>query len=178
MSLSVALEDVEFGYGRGPSVLRVGQFRIQQGERVFLHGPSGCGKSTLLGLIAGVTVARKGRVEVLGRRLESMAASERDRLRGASMGYIFQMFNLVPYLSARENIELPLRLHPDRRRELRGRESEAVEELAAQLAIKDLLSRPASELSVGQQQRVAAARAMIGAPKLLIAGCSSPGRFP
>ncbi len=85
------------------------------------------------------------------------------------MGYIFQMFNLIPYLTARDNIAMPLQLHEARRRRAGAGIGEAVRQLAARLEIERLLDRKAVELSVGQQQRVAAARALIGAPPLLIA---------
>jgi len=140
----------------------VGSFELGEGESCFLYGPSGCGKTTLLGVIAGVLEAQAGQVVVLGRDLRAMSGGERDRWRGENLGYIFQMFNLIPYLSVRDNILLPTRLH-------KGRKAEGLEAMAEALGIADLLERGVLELSVGQQQRVAAARALIGSPKLVIA---------
>jgi putative ABC transport system ATP-binding protein len=161
--VSIRLEQVRFAYrADGPLVLDVEEFVLGEGESCFLHGPSGCGKTTLLGVIAGVLEAQQGRVEVLGEDLRRLSRGRRDRWRGEKLGYIFQMFNLIPYLSVRDNILLPARLH-------RGRRGEGLEEMAAALGIADLLDRGVLELSVGQQQRVAAARALIGRPKLVIA---------
>lgn len=170
MPPSVELSGIEFSYARGPVVLRIEQLSILPGERLFLHGPSGSGKSTLLSIIAGVVTPRRGEANVLGQRMGSLSQHQRDELRGSQMGYIFQIFNLIPYLTAGENIALPIRLHAARARRLNGVSvQDAVQDLAGGLAIGELLRRKASELSVGQQQRVAAARALIGSPALLIA---------
>ncbi|MBL0156222.1 MAG: ABC transporter ATP-binding protein [Bryobacterales bacterium] len=170
MAPSVELSGVEFQYRGGLAVLRIEHLRILPGEHCFLHGPSGSGKSTLRSIIAGVVTPQRGQVAVLGRQLTTLSQHGRDELRGAQMGYIFQIFNLIPYLTARENIELPMRLHQARARRLNGVSIEdAASELASSLAIGNLLDRKASDLSVGQQQRVAAARALIGSPPLLVA---------
>ncbi len=138
---------------------------------MFLRGPSGSGKSTLLSLVAGVVTPQVGVVRVLGRDLGALGSVERDRFRADHIGFIFQMFNLIPYLSVVENVSLPCGF--SKRRRTRARESvqaEAVRLLEhLDMAAADVLRRPVTELSVGQQQRVAAARALIGAPELVIA---------
>lgn len=170
MRLCIEIAGVEFRYSRGPAVLSIDRLSVASGERLFIYGPSGSGKSTLLSLIAGILRPQQGSVTVLGHDLMSLSQQRRDRLRGASIGYIFQMFNLLPFLTARENIELAARLHTGRAARLnRTPLSKAVSQLGEQLGIQSVLDRTAAELSVGQQQRVAAARALIGAPPLLIA---------
>jgi len=99
---------------------------------------------------------------VLGEDLGAMSGAKRDAWRGSKIGYIFQMFNLIPYLDVRDNILLPTRLHSSRR-------ADDLQRIATSLGIEKLLNRGVLELSVGQQQRVAAARALIGAPPLVIA---------
>lgn len=166
----VLLEDLRFGYGASQPVLDIAELRVAAGERVMVEGPSGSGKSTLLGLLAGIVTPSGGRVEMLGRDVGGLSARERDRFRGAHVGYIFQMFNLIPYLGVAENIALPCRLSPRRRERLAAPSvDQAVETLAGRLGIEDLLDRPVTQLSVGQQQRVAAARALIGAPEVILA---------
>jgi putative ABC transport system ATP-binding protein len=167
---AVLLENTEFAYGAGPTVLRVADLRIERGERLFIFGPSGSGKTTLLGLLAGVLRADAGTVHVLGIELGGLSSRRRDALRAAHIGYIFQMFNLIPYLSVQENIVLPCRLSARRRARL-GNESpdHAARALADALHIGDLLHERVTKLSVGQQQRVAAARALIGSPELIVA---------
>jgi putative ABC transport system ATP-binding protein len=160
---SIRLKDVQFAYGKGmPQVIDIEEFELGAGESCFLYGPSGCGKTTLLGLIAGVLQADRGQVTVLGEDLGRMRGSRRDHWRGSKIGYIFQMFNLIPYLSVRDNILLPTRLHTERKADDLNRIAEA-------LGIAELLDRGVLQLSVGQQQRVAAARALIGSPPLVIA---------
>lgn len=171
-SLAVDIQDLRFAYGDVP-VLDVPEFQLQRGERVFLHGPSGSGKTTLLGILGGVLRADSGRVSVLGRDLSSMSGAERDAFRGAHLGFIFQMFNLIPYLNVHDNIVLPCRLNSERRRRLTEADeaslNAAVRHAAEHLGIADLLGEVVTKLSVGQQQRVAAARALIGAPEIVIA---------
>jgi putative ABC transport system ATP-binding protein len=167
---AVALRDVRFAYRRGVDVLRVERLDVRRGERVFVFGPSGSGKTTLLGLLAGVLRATSGSVQVLGRDLARLGGAERDAFRAEHVGYVFQMFNLIPYLSVRENVTLPARLSAGRRARLGGRSPDAAaEHLAAELEIAELLDERVTSLSVGQQQRVAAARALLGAPELVIA---------
>jgi putative ABC transport system ATP-binding protein len=167
---AVFIEDAIFAYARGKTVLRVPALEIERGERVFIYGPSGSGKTTLLGLMAGVLRADAGAVRVLGSNLTDLSNRQRDALRAAHIGYIFQLFNLIPYLSVLENIVLPCRLSRERRERLGGVAPEkAAAALADALQIHGLLHERVTRLSVGQQQRVAAARALIGAPELVIA---------
>jgi putative ABC transport system ATP-binding protein len=171
----VDLAGVRFAWaGQSPLVIDVERFRIAPGERVFLRGPSGSGKSTLLSLLAGVVTPLQGSVRVLGRDLGALGGAARDRFRADHIGFIFQMFNLIPYLSVVENVCLPCGFSV-RRGQRAGRSAGSVEAEALRLlqhldmADGGLLRRPVTELSVGQQQRVAAARALIGAPELVIA---------
>ncbi|MBA4226990.1 MAG: methionine ABC transporter ATP-binding protein [Hyphomonas sp.] len=167
----IDIEGLRFAWKSGPQVLDIDAFRVEAGERVFLRGPSGSGKSTLLGLIAGVLQPQAGRISVLGQDMNKLPAPRRDRLRADRMGVIFQMFNLVPYLSVTGNVLLPLRFSPARRKAAGNDPQAEARRLLARLGLQDesLLERRVSDLSVGQQQRVAAARALIGSPSLVIA---------
>lgn len=167
----IDIEGLRFAWKSGPQVLDIDAFRVEAGERVFLRGPSGSGKSTLLGLIAGVLQPQAGRINVLGEDMGKLPAARRDRLRADRMGVIFQMFNLVPYLSVTGNVLLPLRFSPARRKAAGNDPQVEARRLLARLGLQDesLLERRVSDLSVGQQQRVAAARALIGSPSLVIA---------
>jgi putative ABC transport system ATP-binding protein len=170
---AIAITALQFAYDTGPIVLDIPALDIPTGSRVFLHGPSGCGKTTLLGILAGVLQATRGSVRVLDRDLVTMRGSQRDAFRAEHIGYVFQQFNLIPYLSAYDNIALPCRLDARRRARLGDVSVDsAIRELAAQLDIADLLQQQATALSVGQQQRVAAARALLAAPELVI--CDEP----
>jgi putative ABC transport system ATP-binding protein len=167
---AVELSKVRFAYKAGRDVIAIDHLSIARGETVFLHGPSGSGKTTLLGLLAGVLQASSGHVQVLGQDFTTMSSGARDAFRARHLGYVFQMFNLIPYLSVRENILLPIRLEPARKARLAPQSiDDAVGAIAAELDIRQFLDRPIGELSVGQQQRVAAARALIGHPEVVIA---------
>lgn len=167
----IGIENVRFAWARGPEVLNIPAFSLQRGERVFLRGPSGSGKSTLLGLIAGVLAPQAGMIRVLDQDMAALSAAKRDKLRADHVGVIFQMFNLVPYLSVTGNVLLPLRFSASRRKAAGPDAEGEARRLLGRLGLTDegLLSRRVSDLSVGQQQRVAAARALIGAPDLIIA---------
>ncbi len=165
----IALDDVQFGYGRR-LVLDVPRLWIEQGSSVLLRGISGGGKSTLLGLLAGVLLPGKGSVEVAGQALQAMRGAARDRFRADHLGVIFQQFNLLPFLSVRDNIALGLRFSRLRSERISGSvDAEIVRLLRALQLDPALMQRRAGTLSVGQQQRVAAARALIGRPALLLA---------
>lgn len=170
---AVCLRGLSFRWADAP-VLLLDELTIARGERVFIEGPSGSGKSTLLGLIAGVASPQTGEVEVLGRRLDRLSGAARDHFRADRIGYIFQMFNLIPYLTMVENVTLPCRFSP-RRRQAALTRSPTLEQEALRLlehldmSADRLGSLAVTALSVGQQQRVAAARALMGAPELVIA---------
>lgn len=159
--------------GQRQATLSIPQLRIDRGEQVFISGPSGSGKSTLLGLVAGILTASSGKVFVDGVDLGRLGGGERDRFRGDHVGFIFQQFNLIPYLSILENVLLPCRLSPLRAKRASGQGTtlqEAAEQLLERLDLApDLWGRKVTRLSEGQKQRVAAARALIGRPSLLIA---------
>ena len=169
MSFAVAMKDVFFSYEEDKPVIQMPSLEVKAGQRIFVHGPSGSGKSTLLGLMTGILQPKRGSVEILGRDLMSMRGGERDRFRGDHCGYIFQMFNLIPYLSTAENIGLVCRLSKARRQRLKKDLDSEIKELADQLDVANLLDKPVTHLSIGQQQRVAAARAFLGYPPLIIA---------
>jgi len=170
----VELRDVSFGWRPGQPLLQIPRFDVEAGERVFISGASGSGKSTLLGLIGGVLAPDSGTVRVLGESLGDLSAARRDALRVDRIGFIFQMFNLLPYLSVRDNVALPCRFSARRRERATGGGPELrveADRLLSRLGLDEagLLDRRVTELSIGQQQRVAAARALIGKPELLIA---------
>jgi putative ABC transport system ATP-binding protein len=171
----IDVRDLRFSWRRdGPAVLMLDELSIPAGEQVFVEGPSGSGKSTLLSLLAGVTTPQRGTLSVLGQRLDRLGSVQRDHFRAHHIGYIFQMFNLIPYLSVVENVVLPCRFSARRRAkavERAGSLEQAALRLLGHLDMTDgeLLARPVTTLSVGQQQRVAAARALMGSPEVLIA---------
>lgn len=167
----IEISNVEFRYSaKSPLILKIPEFKISQGERVFLHGPSGSGKSTLLEILSGVLSVTQGEVKILGSDLAKLNPAERDHFRASHLGYVFQSFNLIPYLSVAENIELPAHLSSEKKARLAGLSLSAeTERLAKALGISQLLERRVTELSVGQQQRVAVARALFGKPELILA---------
>ena len=114
-SAIIRLSDLVYAWPGQPPLLDVKSFELMPGERLFLRGPSGSGKSTLLGLIAGVLEAQSGEINVLGQDLATLSGSQRDRVRADHLGVIFQMFNLVPYLTVVQNVMLPCRFSARRR---------------------------------------------------------------
>jgi putative ABC transport system ATP-binding protein len=171
---AIRLTDLRFAWpGQATPCLEIGSFSVVAGESVFVHGKSGSGKSTLLALLGGVLLPQAGSVRVLGTELTGLSAGERDRFRVDHTGFIFQQFNLIPYLSMQDNVLLPCRFSARRRHRALARSATLGDEakrLLAELDLDDSLwRRPVTQLSVGQQQRVAAARALIGAPELVIA---------
>ena len=165
---ALAVESLRFAWpGTDTDVLHVEHLQVARGETLFVRGPSGCGKSTLLSLLAGVLVAAHGQVRALGQPWSALSGARRDRFRADHLGYIFQQFNLLPYLSVLDNVRLPCRLSARRAAQA---PSGAAESLLARTGLaQHVWSQPAGQLSIGQQQRVAAARALIGTPEVVIA---------
>ena len=153
--------------------MAIDDFTLANGERLLLIGPSGSGKSTFLSLLAGIVTPQAGSITVLGTDIATLRGAARDRFRGEHFGIIFQMFNLLPYGSVMDNVLLPLSFSAGRRKRatVNGTAEAEAARLLGKLGLEPTLVRGASaaSLSVGQQQRVAAARALIGAPNIIIA---------
>ena len=170
----IEIDNLRFAWPRAAhDCVALDRLKIAAGSTLFLYGPSGGGKSTLLGLLAGVLLPREGRVALLGQDWSQLSSARRDAFRADHLGYIFQQFNLLPYLSVLDNVLLPCRFSRLRRERAAKRSGSMQADAGSLLAriglAEGLWRRPAAELSVGQQQRVAAARALIGAPEVVIA---------
>ncbi|MDX1650512.1 MAG: ABC transporter ATP-binding protein, partial [Myxococcota bacterium] len=164
----IALHRVSRVYGSGASrvwALEETSLEIGAGRFVAFMGPSGSGKSTLLNLISGIDRPSTGEVEVGGRRIDRLSEDELAAWRAAHVGLVFQFFNLMPVLDARDNVALPLLLFPLSRQERRARA-----ELALQVVgLGDRMDHRPAMLSGGEQQRVAIARALVTDPDLIVA---------
>ena len=175
MSSILKINNLTFSWpGSDKPLLEIESFDVKKGERVFLQGPSGSGKSTLLNLFGGVLEPQQGSIEILNTELTKMSAVSRDQFRGDHMGFIFQMFNLLPYLSAVENVILPCEFSKYKQDRVLEQSSSLVEEakrllLELKLDPDVLTDKKVTQLSVGQQQRVATARALMGRPEIIIA---------
>lgn len=173
MTLALDLENLHVGWPGQPELFKLPSLRLEQGQSLFISGESGSGKTSLLSMLAGVLVAQTGRCRVLGHDFSALASSTRDRVRGESMGIIFQQFNLLGFLSVLDNVLMPTRLFERRYHDacrMHGSAVKQASQLLTQLGVADSLWGLAShQLSVGQQQRVAAARAFMGRPSLVLA---------
>ena len=170
----IELDDVSFSWpGHAAPTLQLAHFSVGCRDQVFMSGPSGSGKSTLLALIGGIVLPQSGRVRLLGHDMRTLSASGRDRFRVDHIGFIFQQFNLIPYLSILDNVLLPCQFSTYRRQRALAQGKTLLAAAASLLDSLDLApalwSRPATQLSIGQQQRVAAARALIGRPEIVVA---------
>ena len=167
--MAIELANICFNYPDRPNdpVLNIPSWSVKTAEQVFVCGPSGGGKSTLLGLLSGLLQPVDGELTVLNQRLDLMSSRQRDRFRAAHIGYVFQQFNLMPYLSAMDNVLLATRFSSPKGTSL---VKDEIKPLFSTLNIDETLWHSvAGQLSVGQQQRVAIARALINKPQLLIA---------
>ena len=167
--MTVNIENLRYAYDKKgtDTLLDIPRWTIAKGEKVLLHGPSGAGKSTLLNLISGILRCSEGKLEVMGKRLDKMNELERDQFRANNVGYVFQSFNLFPFLNAYENVDLSLYFSKDARPE---RSKQEIENLLRELNLsKSDCAKPIRKLSIGQQQRVAIARSLVKKPGLLIA---------
>ena len=170
----IQLKQISFAWpGLKEPVLALDQLEVMPGERLFIYGPSGCGKSSLLSLLAGVVKPDQGQVRVLGQALTNLSSAARDRFRADHVGFVFQQFNLLPYLSVLENVTLACDFSPARRNYLKRNKLVAFDEakrLLTRLNLPESLWQASvTQLSIGQQQRVAVARALIGSPPIIIA---------
>lgn len=162
----VELEDIAFAYPGGRFQLHVPELRVAAGERVAVVGSSGTGKTTLLNLVAGILQPHSGTIRVAGTDLGSLSENERRRFRASTIGFIFQDFALLDYLTARENILYPYRITPALSLDAAARAR--AEALATACGLADKLDRHPGRLSQGEQQRVAICRSLVTRPRLLI----------
>lgn len=167
--MAIELKQIQFSYPNQPQkrVLDIPDWSLPAGEKAFLHGPSGGGKSTLLNVLSGMLATTAGSVSIFGQRIDQMSMRQKDRYRAEHIGFVFQQFNLIPYLDAVDNIKLAG--HFSKKKRAARLDNEIKELLAALNITENEWSVPARSLSIGQQQRVAIARALINKPKLLIA---------
>ncbi|GFZ76719.1 ABC transporter ATP-binding protein [Pseudohongiella nitratireducens] len=166
-SQAIDVKHLQYAWSGNESLtLDIPEFSLSVGERCFLLGSSGSGKSTLLRLLSGLLIPSAGSINILNQNLAAMSVRARDRFRAHQIGFIFQQFNLIPYLSILDNLEVSAKLNKLSDKTFRARASELLTRLSV---AENLWRRRADQLSVGQQQRVAIARAMIHHPPLLIA---------
>ncbi len=164
----IEISEVAFSYPKGAFALRVPSLEIANGETVAFTGRSGCGKTTLANLISGILVPSAGSVSVAGRAISALPDSARRAFRVATIGYLFQDFGLLDYLSAEDNILLPYVINRALKPDADAARPRA-RELAGSLGIADRLGSRPAQLSGGERQRIALARALVTRPKLLIA---------
>jgi putative ABC transport system ATP-binding protein len=169
--IAVRCRGLTKAYGTGDAsvmALRGINLEIHRGELLMLVGPSGCGKTTLISIVAAILNQDSGKCEVLGRDLQHMGQTERARFRGVSIGFVFQVFNLLPALTAVENVAVPLLINGVSRKHAETRAREVLEAVG----LNSRVSALPAQLSGGQQQRVAIARALVHDPKLIV--CDEP----
>ncbi|MEY1554326.1 ABC transporter ATP-binding protein [Yoonia sp. R2331] len=162
----ISIENLSFRYGGADFRLRVPAFSLQNKERVAIVGPSGSGKTTLLNLIAGILTPEAGTIDVAGTDVATLSDTQRRRFRASTIGFVFQDFALLDYLSARQNILYPYRITPALT--LTAAARDRAEALATACGIGDKLDRHPTALSQGEQQRVAICRALVTQPKLIL----------
>lgn len=169
VSNAIEIEGLKFRWKQQTDwLIDIPQLTLEAGQKLFIEGPSGSGKSSLLSILAGIEKPHEGDVRLLGESLVSMSARARDRFRAEHIGYVFQQFNLLPYLTVMDNVRLAETFNGVSLTKQQGRERAA--ELLSGLAIPESLwLSPGNELSVGQQQRVAIARALYARPAIIIA---------
>lgn len=171
----VQISDLTFAWTKeSDPIMDISQFSMAHGERIFLHGPSGSGKTTFLSLLAAVLRPLQGKIVVDSIQVDKLKYGNRDQFRVDKIGVVFQQFNLLPFLSVYENVQLPCRFSKHRLKSVLNTGRTLIEETdrllnAMQLPIAEIKHKPVTQLSVGQQQRVAVARALIGTPPLIIA---------
>lgn len=176
--LAISLKDVTFRWPKAKhTILDIPALSIHSQQHLFIKGPSGSGKSTLLSLLTAINTPEKGSITLLGTDIGQLKQGQRDQFRADNIGYIFQQFNLLPYLSVIDNVCLACEFSKQRRQKVLSQvgsikdpiRQEAIRLLTALNLPAEIQTQKASHLSIGQQQRVAAARALMGSPALIIA---------
>lgn len=165
----INIHNLTFSYQKknlNNEILNISKLSLEKGQSLFLYGPSGYGKSTLLNIIAGVLHPTSGQIIIDGEIVSNLSPSKKDLWRGDNLGYVFQNFNLISYLNILENILLPTKFSNIRNKKT---DTKRALELIERMNLKNYLNQAVSDLSIGQQQRVALCRALIGDPKLLLA---------
>ena len=166
--MSLEISNIQFSWNQSEFSLSIPNLQINSGENLFIEGSSGSGKSTLLSLLCGINVPQSGSIEILGKELTRMLPAQRDEFRADHIGYIFQQFNLIPYLSVLENVLMGVNFSKKRQKKLGSKLKDEAHRLLSALNMNDFLDKPVNKLSIGQQQRVAAARALLGSPEIII----------
>jgi putative ABC transport system ATP-binding protein len=164
----IQISNLKFSYASaGGFRMFIPRLDIATGECVAIVGPSGSGKTTLLNLMAGTFVPSSGEISVVGERLDSMTEAARRRFRIDRVGQVFQAFELLDYLTVKENILLPRLIDPDNRKNSDAQQR--IQSVLASVGLQDKADKRPSELSHGERQRVAVCRAMLNRPQLLLA---------
>lgn len=163
----IKVENLRFQYPKSSFELNIPNLRIEKGEKIAIIGPSGSGKTTLLNILCGIIKAENGYVEFNGQRLNTLNDSELRNLRINQIGFVFQDFKLLEYLSVNDNILLPYRINNSMPK-VSGK-SETVKKLCGYLGVEDKLSKFPKHLSHGEKQRIAISRALINDPPLVLA---------
>jgi putative ABC transport system ATP-binding protein len=167
-TLAISLKDMNYRYKNAPANyagLSIAQWNVDITERVFLHGNSGTGKTTLLNLLCGILIPTSGNVSLFDNNISRLSNSQRDLFRAKNIGVVSQKFNLIPYLSVLKNIQLAAYFVKNSRPEVNN----DVKTLLNALQLpNNIIHRPVNQLSAGQQQRIAIARALINNPRLLL----------
>ncbi len=166
----IEIQNLKFSWPRSSFDLRIESLQIPAGEKLAITGPSGSGKTTLLNLVAGIETAQQGTLKVLDTELASLSDSQRRDFRCSNIGFVFQQFELLDYLSVKDNIALPFMINQN----LSGEKAElgsdeVIGKLASSMGIGDKLKRHPQKLSQGEKQRVAICRALVANPKLILA---------
>ena len=170
MNNIININSCKFKYANSnKNIIDIKSLTIKSGEHIFLRGKSGSGKSTFLNLLSGVLTPDSGTIEILSKDISLMSSSQKDRFRGDNFGTIFQQLNLIPYLSVEENISLACEFSKQKSHNIVNLTVEIETLLSALELPLEFKSKKAMTLSVGEQQRVAVARALIGKPKIIIA---------
>tara|TARA_B100001173_G_scaffold308612_1_gene319229 strand:+ start:410 stop:1096 length:687 start_codon:yes stop_codon:yes gene_type:complete len=165
----ISIKNLEYKVGQKINFsLKIKDFKLNKSDSVLIYGESGLGKSTFLNLLSGAVSPQKGNIDILGANISNTSSSIKDKIRGDHFGIVFQTFNLLPYVSVKNNILLGKAYSSIKQSKSNNNEiKELMDKLA--LSYEDLINRKAYELSIGQQQRVAVARALIGKPEIILA---------